>query len=215
MAMAVFPVPRTLASRLLARTSRSFTRPSPVNPLLRVACDPSANKAGNNHRGDWSDLALFYKHARTYATATKKPVGRPKAHTGRAAASTKKTTPKKKATKKPKKKKVVKKPKAKKAPSKTALVKQARKAASDLRAAALLEEPKQLPSTAFSVILVEEAKKTKAFTGTASAASARYKNLSSEEREVCHVAPSTLCLLTIAAIQSPSQPEQTTKHYLV
>lgn len=212
--MAVFPVPRTLASRLLARTSRSFTRPSPANPLLRVACNSSSNKSGNTHCGDWSDLALFYKNARNYATATKKPAGRPKAHTGRAAASTKKTTPKKKATKKPKKK-AVKKPKAKKAPSKTALVKQARKTASDLRAAALLEEPKQLPSTAFSVILVEEAKKTKAFAGSASAASARYKNLSPAEREVCYIASSRWCLLTTAAIQSRSKPEQTTKRHLV
>ncbi|KIW12978.1 hypothetical protein PV08_08165 [Exophiala spinifera] len=180
--MAVFPVPRTLASRLLARTTRSFTRPSPVNPLLRVVCNSSANKSGDGRRGDWSDLTLFYKDARTYATATKKPAGKPKAHVGRAAAGKKKATPKKKATKKPKKK-AVKKPKAKKAPSKTALAQQARKALSDLRAAALLEEPKQLPSTAFSVILVEEAKKSKAFAGSATAASEKYRNLSSEERE--------------------------------
>ncbi|KIV79326.1 hypothetical protein PV11_06892 [Exophiala sideris] len=189
--MVVLPYSRTLAAQVVARSTRSFTRPATINSLSRVTC-ACANKDGQTNRGsEWIDLGAFYRRARSYATTATKPASRPKAHTGRAAA--KRTTTTKKAastsaTKKPTrrtKKKTVKKPKpkVKKAPSKTALAQKARKAQSDLRAAALLEEPKQLPSTAFSLILVEESHKAGDVRSRAAAASGRYKNLSPEERE--------------------------------
>ena len=54
-----------------------------------------------------------------------------------------------------------------------------------MKAAALLEEPKKLPSTPFQVILVEESKDVKGnVTASATAASNKYKNLAIEEREV-------------------------------
>jgi hypothetical protein len=100
--------------------------------------------------------------------------------------STKKgTSGKKKATKKPKKKAAKKtKPKVKKAPSKSSLLQKERKRQSDLRAAALLAPPKQLPQTAFTLVFVEEAKSGGDVKGKAVAASNRYKSLSPEEREV-------------------------------
>merc|ERR1712230_113853 len=182
--MVVLLSSRPLASRLLARSTRTFTRPSAVKPIARVSCHCSGNKEQTNNGGTWLDLAAFSKHARTYATASPKPASRPKAHTGRTPA---KRTATKKKTAKPSKKKAAKKSKpktrAKKAPSKTSIAQKARKAQLDLRAKALLDEPKQLPSTAYMLVLVEESKNGGPIKSRSASASQRYKSLSPEERE--------------------------------
>ncbi|KAJ9606798.1 hypothetical protein H2200_008808 [Cladophialophora chaetospira] len=189
------PISRSLALQLLARSARSLTRPVSVNPLLRVNCDCGTEHDQSNYRAKYANLRSLFKQARTYATAAGKPASRPKQHTGRT--TTKRTTKpttkaipaKKPAAKKPKKKVAKKaprkaKPRTKKEPSKTALLKKARKEQSDLKAAALLEEPKNLPSNPFQIILVEQVKGTKGnATLGATAASNKYKNLSLEERE--------------------------------
>merc|ERR1712000_38292 len=182
--MVVLLSSRPLASRLLARSTRTFTRPSAVKPIARVSCHCSGNKEQTNNGGTWLDLAAFSKHARTYATASPKPASRPKAHTGRTpakrTATSKTTTSTKKTTAKPSKKKAAKKPKpktrAKKAPSKTAIAQKARKAQLDLRAKALLDEPKQLPSTAYMLVLVEESKNGGPIKSRSASASHRYKS---------------------------------------
>jgi hypothetical protein len=183
---------RSLAKQLLARSARSLTRPASNNPLLRVDCNCGLDNSQPNCPTRYDNLASLFKQARTYATAAGKPVGRPKQHTGGTAAkrtttSTKKAAPAKKPVAKKPKKKVVKKatPKAKKEPSKAALLRKARTEQADLKALALLDEPKQLPSRAFQLILVEETKGKKGDVKTsATTASNKYKNLTSEEREV-------------------------------
>lgn len=187
------PISRSLAAQLLARSARLLTRPVSSNTLLRVNCNCGHDNDQSSYRSKYTNLGQLFKQTRTYATATGKPASRPKQHTGRTPAkrtpkATKKTTPTKKATtKKAPKKKVVKKatPRAKKEPSKHALLKKARKEQADLKSAAILEEPKQLPATPYQLILVEETKGTKgAVTAGATAASNKYKNLSPEDREV-------------------------------
>ena len=195
---------RSLAAQLLARSARSLTRPVPTNPLLRVNRNCSPDNDQSSYASKHASIAALLRQARKYATAAGKPASRPKQHTGRTPAkrttsSTKKAAPakkaptkkapaKKKPTRKPKKT-VVKKvtPKVKKAPSKTALLKKARQERADLKALALLEEPKQLPSSPFQLILVEETKKGGGDVRvSATTASNKYKNLAPEEREVSH-----------------------------
>lgn len=206
------PISRSLAAQLLARSARSLTRPVSSSPLLRVDCNCGHGKDQSSHHSKYSNLRALFQQARTYATATKKPASRPKQHTGRAPAkrTTKpatKATPKKKPAAKKPKKRVVKKatPRAKKEPSKAALLKKKRKEQADLKAAALLTEPKNLPSTPFQLVLVEESKASKGnVTGSAAAASSKYKNLTLEEREV-RIAPPHLVhvrLTTCPEIQS-------------
>lgn len=136
--------------------------------------------------------------ARSYATASgTRAAGRPKAHTGRTTAkktTTKraaKTTPRKKATKTSKKKPGTKtKPKAtarkvKKPLSKTALKRAESTKLKDLKAAALLNEPKALPASAWSVLFVESAVKGSPINGApAKAAAQKFRNLTPEEKEV-------------------------------
>lgn len=187
------PISRSLAKGLLARSARSLTRPLSNNPVLRVPCNCAADNDYPDRYSKYSNTSHLLKQARTYATAAAKPAGRPKQHTGRTAAkkttsSAKKTTTAKKPVKKAKKKPVKKAaPKAKKAPSKTALLKKEREKQAALRAAALLEEPKQLPSTVYQLVLVEEHKNNGTPTSVgvvATAAATRSKSLSLEEREV-------------------------------
>ena len=190
------PLSRSLAAQLLARSARTLTRPS-AKPWIRVECNCSLNDDQSSYHSRDANVSLLFRQARTYATAAKKPASRPKQHTGRTPAkrttsTTKKAAPAaKKSPSKPKKKvpkKVVRKkatPKAKKAPSKTALLAKARKEQADLKAAALLTEPKNLPASSFQLILVEETKKGGGDVKVrATAASNKYKNLSLEEREV-------------------------------
>lgn len=190
---------RPLSKQLLARSTRPFTRPLSTrsNSLLRVTCNCERNHYQSTNQGRYVKIAPTPQRAQLYATAAKKPASRPKAHTGRTAekskrpASTKKVAPaKKKPAKKPKKKAAVKKPtvkkpKVKKAPSKTALLTKARKEKAVLVTSALLNEPKKLPITAYTLILAEEAKKEGIeATTAATVASNKYKNLAPEEREV-------------------------------
>ncbi|ETI21978.1 hypothetical protein G647_06048 [Cladophialophora carrionii CBS 160.54] len=186
------PFSRSLAKQLLARSARLLTRPVSSNPLLRVDGNYATGNDQSSHAYKLSNLRASLKLARTYATASAKPAGRPKQHTGRTPT---KRTPKstkganageKPAAKKSKKKAAQKtKPKAaKKKPSKSALLKKARTDHADLKAAALLEEPKQLPSNPYQIILVQETKGSKGnVTNSAAAASNKYKNLALEERE--------------------------------
>lgn len=189
---AALPYSRSLSQQLWAKATGSFTRPGRYNSLLRVSCTCSANNQYHTLRNSDSSLINRFKQARTYATAAAKSTRKPKVATRRTAGA-KKATPKKpvakKAVRKPKKKAVKKtkpkKPIVKKAPSKTALAQKARTARVELRSAALLEKPKQLPSTAYTVLLVTESKGSKGnVTAAASSISAKYRNLSPEEREV-------------------------------
>jgi hypothetical protein len=193
----VLPISRSLAKQLLARTARSLTRPVSTKPLIRVDYNGSSEGHQPNTPSGSDKLASLFRHARTYATAAAKPASRPKQHTGRTPAkrtstTTKKATPAKKpASKRPKRKtKKVAKPKVKKpkkAPTKTSLALKARKERDDLKAKALLAEPKRLVDQAFLLIVAEETKGSGGRAGLASAAAAasnKYKNLTLEEREV-------------------------------
>lgn len=184
---------RGLSKQLWAKSVQPFTRPGPSNPFLRVSCACFANNRHQILRNTFSELAARFKQARTYATSAAKPARKPRA-TARRSTRTKRATPKKPAAKKKgvrkSKKKVVKKPKAKKprvkkAPSKTAIAQKARAARAELRNAALLDKPKQLPATAYTLLVVAESKGSHgSVTATASSVSTKYRNLSPEEREV-------------------------------
>ncbi|OAG41695.1 hypothetical protein AYO21_04159 [Fonsecaea monophora] len=184
------PFSRPLANQLLARSARSLTRPVSANPLLRVTCNCRANDDPLSSRYKLAKFASSLQQARAYATASTKPASRPKQHTGRTSAKrTTSTTKKATSTKKPSTRKAKKtatkaKPKVRKPPSKTTLLKKARQEQADLRAAALLEEPKQLPSTPHRLIFSEETKKSGGqVKAAATAAAERFRNLSLEERE--------------------------------
>lgn len=183
---AAFPLSGSLPRQLVWRSARLFTRPASTTPLLRVTCRCGADNDRTSCRTDYLKAASILGKARTYATAVTKPASRPKGHTGRSPAKRTAATKTKPAKKRAAKKKAVKKtkPKAKKPPSKSALLKKARKQQSDLKAAALLDTPKQLPQTAYTVVFSEEAKKGGNVAANAGAASSRYKGLTSEEREV-------------------------------
>lgn len=191
---ATLPYSRTLSKQFVARSTWSFTRRTATNPLLRVTCNcnPSAERSIGRH--DYLHLVSAIRPARAYATSAEKPASKPKAHTGRAPAkrtsTTTKAKPAKKTTKKPKKKAVKKaKPKGRKPLSTRALLQKQRQNQrqnqAELRATALLEEPKQLPQTAFTLVFVEDVKNG----GDARSASARYRSLSPEEREVFIICP--------------------------
>ena len=113
--------------------------------------------------------------ATTRATGTKKPASRPRA--------TRKAKPKAKAKPKPKKKELTEAQVERKKKA-DALVKRR-----TLREAALLtpktSPPKQLPSTAFQVLLVERSGKGVGIIENSKAISASYKTLAPEAREVC------------------------------
>ncbi|OQV08258.1 HMG-box domain-containing protein [Cladophialophora immunda] len=185
------PLSRPLTKQLLVRSARSLTRPVSANPLLRVTCHCSSNNDPSGSHPQVGKFASLCQRARTYATASAKPASRPKQHTGRTPAkstksTTKKATPKKKRPARKAKKTVATKakPKVKKPLSKTALLKKARKAQADLRAAALLEEPKPLPSTPWRLVFAEETKKGGGqVKAAATAAAQKFRNLSLEERE--------------------------------
>ena len=184
---------RGLPKQLWAKSARPFTRPGASNSFLRVSCACFANNHHQTLRNSFSDLAARFKQARNYATTAAKPVRKPKTATRRTT-GTKKAGPKKAAAKKggvrKAKKKVIKKakakkPKVKKEPSKTALLQKARKARAELRSVALLDKPKQLPATAYTLLVVSEGKGSSVgVAATASSASAKYRSLSAEEREV-------------------------------
>ncbi|OAP60602.1 hypothetical protein AYL99_05604 [Fonsecaea erecta] len=189
--MVALPFSRPLAKQLLAQSARSLTRPVSTTSLLRVTCNCSSNHDFSSPQPKLGKLASHFQRARTYATAAEKPASRPKQHTGRTPAkrttsTTKKAAPaKKRPARKAKKTTATKaKPKVKKPPSKSALLKKARKDQADLKAAALLEEPKKLPSTPWRLVFAEETKKGGGqVKAAAMAAAEKFRNLTLEERE--------------------------------
>jgi hypothetical protein len=193
---------RALAWRLLSR--------GPSTPVLfsslRVKHD---QKAGHLTSPSHSNVETIYPRLgqiQNYATASRP--GRPKAHTGRATASKKKpatrsstkSTAAKKAAKPKKKTKTKAKPKPKPKPKrKTKALIEQQKANKEKKAAALKRKnlritalltplsatpPKQLPRTAYLVINAENQVKGTSTTDIAKASAAKYKALTSEEREV-------------------------------
>lgn len=197
---------RALSRQLLPGCPRPFTRPHSTT-LLRVSCNCTSKSARSfslNHR---ANLSAAFGHARKYATAVqKKAPATPKTRTATTKKSTATKTPAKKTAAKKPKKKVVKKvkPKVKKEAPEAALRRKERLARSSLRAAALLTRPKQLPFTAFQVLVVQTSSKgvqLKEFVHTASQA---YKTLSPEEREVCLCPPSKPAGLTNLTESQPN-----------
>ncbi|RVX67869.1 hypothetical protein B0A52_08474 [Exophiala mesophila] len=175
---------RALSRQLLPGGPRPFTRPH--STLLRVSCNCTSKNARPFSLRHRANLSAAFEHARKYATAVeKKAPAKPKT---RAAAPKKRTTTKAKAkktaAKKPKKKVVKKvKPKVKKVAPEVALRRKERLANSELRAAALLTRPKQLPSTAYLVLVSQISTKGAQLQQIIQSASEKYKTLSPEERE--------------------------------
>lgn len=204
----ILPFGRATLRQTLPRSNYLLTRLASSNPILRVSCIESDYPADSQlcYRQTLKNSLAFT--VRGYATeAAPRSTTKPKAHTGRTTA--KRTTTKSKSTtaaksvKKPAKKpakKVVKKktkttakakPKAKpraKRPLSKHAIDQARIAKTkELKAKALLTEPKQLPAAAWSVYfsenqknahnIAEGAEKTKEI-------ARNYHTLSAEEREV-------------------------------
>lgn len=204
--MAVLPTcGRALSKSLLPRSGQVLTRLSTAYPTTRVSSTNGHNSSSEPSQTTLSRSFIVALPIRNYATATGRPAGRPKAHTGRTPAKRTTTTtkkasgaktaaPKKAAAKaKPKTKAKVKaKPKAKprkREPSKTAIARKESSDRSELKKKALLTgQPKRLPDTAWTVLFVEHGpKKGTALDagGTTSKATSQiYRNLSLEEREV-------------------------------
>ena len=195
---------RALALRLLSRC--------PSTPVLlsslRVRHDQNA---GHQTSPSHSNVEITYSRLgqkQNYATGVpaSRP-GRPKAHTGRATASKKKSaarstsaaknsTVTKKAAKPKRKTKTKAKPKTKR---KTGVLTKQQKANKEKKAAALKQRnlritalltppaatpPKQLPRTAYMVVNAENQVKGTSPTDNARASAAKYKALTPEEREV-------------------------------
>lgn len=200
------PVHRALSTKLAPRSFNVVTRWG-YNPwLARVN---STSKDDNDAHSSHLLLRAQSRQSigtRFYATGTAaKPASRPKAHTGRTpakrttkASTSSKPGPKTAAGKRAvgrklkgkttaKAKKVVKKPAVKRAPSKTALLAQRRAKNKELKEKALLNSPKELPSTPWRVLFAEL---QQAGRGTAPASSIakdageKHRNLTPEEKEV-------------------------------
>ena len=207
MTIALLP-PRALALRLLSR--------GPSTPILfrslRVRHDQNAGQPTSSSHSNAGAIHCCPGRSQNYATAApaSRP-GRPKAHTGRATASrrktaattssaasaaTKKPTAKKTAAKPKRKTKVKPKPKPKR---KTRALTEQQKANKEKKAAALKQRelrktalltppsatpPKMLPRTAYMVIHQENHVKGTSTTDNARASAAKYKSLTPEEREV-------------------------------
>ena len=194
------PPVRMLAQPLLTRPYFLARASTYSSPFLRVA-----TKYRTDQSSPSSSHAFVLDHARlsryrTYATsAATKPASRPKAHTGRTPAkrtrATTTTTPKKAGPRvvaskpAPRTKKAVK-PRAKPKTKKRTVTKVAQKKlevtkARDLKEKALLNPPKQLPATAWTIVFSEGAAKGTRVTGdNARSAAQRYRNWSPEEHEV-------------------------------
>ena len=207
--MTLFALPvRALSQNLVSRSHHLLTRASLTsNPLLRVSQKHSTRQLSQDSRHDFVLDSALPQQSRNYATtAPAKPVGRPKAHIGRApakraprakTAATSKTATAKKTTtatkktagrRKTKRKTVAKKaaPRKKKPLSATALKRQQVQASRDLKEKALLDAPKQLPATAWALIFTESAVKGAPIDGTgARSAAQKYRNIDAAEHEVC------------------------------
>ena len=203
------PMHRALSTKLAGRSFNVVTRLG-YNPwLARVNHDSPSNNESKPSQPSSRSSRICFVATRSYATsATAKPVSRPKAHTGRTPAKrTRTAAPKKPGPKtaagkkavgrkpkpKPKAKKAPAKPKpkprkpaVKKVPSKTAL-NQARIAKEKaVKEKALLDTPKKLSETPWTIIFAEAQTGSKAGeqTGNAKIAGEKLKNLTPEEKEV-------------------------------
>lgn len=220
----LLPPSRALSHQLASRASQlGANRRSCANPLSRVVFSNNVGCWSSSLQSNLSTPFLAQLLLRSYATKPAKP----KAHTGRVAASKRKPAaarsdavagvpkkapakkapakktakPKKTAAKKPARKvktktktKTKKKPKPKPKPKRKVLTEIqkatiAKKAAGrkikDLRQQALLNPPKRLPATAFTLLFAEATTgKGLAVVTHAKEISAQYKNLRPEELEV-------------------------------
>ena len=205
--MTLFALPvRALSQNIASRSHYLLARASlTTNPLLRVSQKQSTRQLSQDSRHDFVLDSALPQQSRNYATtAPAKPVGRPKAHTGRApakraprtksATATKTTTAKKSTAAKKtgvrrttKRKTVAKKatPRKKKPLSKTALKRQQTQASRELKEKALLDAPKRLPATAWALVFTESAVKGAPIDGTgARSAAQKYRNIDAAEHEV-------------------------------
>ena len=212
--MASFLLPsRALSHQLASRAANlGGSRRSCADSCSRVIFSNDVASLSSLLHGNASTTTFNQLHIRFYAT---KP-GRPKAHTGRVTASRrkpavagsdakpgtpKKTAPKKAATtvkraaKKPKRK-TTSKAKSTTKPKRRVLTERQKAAEEkkiagtkkkDLRQKALLDPPKQLPATAYTVLSAQTSGKGVRVPDHSKAVSAQYKNLSPEEMEVGHV----------------------------
>lgn len=195
---------RTLSKTLLPRSGPLLTRLASSHPTLRVSVVNGRETSSQSSQAAATQSTSFSLPIRTYATVQNKPVGRPKAHTGRTTAkrtTTRSTTAKKAAPKKAAKKPAAKKAKAKakpkpkakpkkREPTAASLARQEKKERTELKKRALLTgAPKQLPATAWAVCFTENGPKKGEMvdrSGTAAKRAAQvYRNVSLEEREVC------------------------------
>lgn len=222
------PPSRALSHQLVSRVScLRATHRSCARSWSRVTINHDLGYPSSLLQCNASTSILGQLLLRSYAT---KP-GKPKAHTGRVAASKRKpaaarsdaaagvpkkapvkktATSKKSAAKKPASKKPVRsaksKPDPKPKPRRKVLTdrqkevkekKDAGKKNKDLRKMALLDPPKQLPATAYTVLSVENSSKGMSVSQHSKDLSAQYKNLSPEEMEVDFVlCIEQICLLT-------------------
>lgn len=207
------PPSRAFSHQLVSRAARlRATQRSCTKSWSRVALNDNVGCLSSLLQGNASAPIFAQLLSRSYAT---KP-GKPKAHTGRIAASKRKpaaarsdaaagvprkapakktATRKKAAAKKPARKvksKSLAKPKPK--PKRKVLTEkqQAAKAKKEagnknreLKKQALLDPPKRLPSTAYTVLSVQTSGKGTSVAQHSKDTSAQYKNLSPEEIEVC------------------------------
>lgn len=202
----LIPCSRTLSGlKVLPPSSHILTRLTSTNSRLRVPQSPSSNRSSTRPQCASTTLSTAFQQVRTFADGKPgRPVGRPKAHTGRTPAkrtttATKKAAakPKPKATPKPKpkpKRKAKAAPKPKPKPKKrelsvTAKKRQEAKERTELKQQALLTgAPKALPDNAWTVFFVEKGpKKGEAVDKTGSRAKSagqEYRTMSAEEREV-------------------------------
>lgn len=209
MALVIFPRSRVISHQLVARASTlGVDRKSCAYSLSRVLF--KKNLSSLRHGND-SVLLLRKPEFRSYATKPGRPkahTGRvtaskrkpavarsdAKAGTPKKASTKEAAVPKKRAAPKPKRKSkagVKAKPKAK--PKRKALTEQQKAAKAkklagikkkDLREQALLTAPKQLPSTAYTVLSTSSSSKGMRLAEHSKAMSAQYKSLSPEEMEV-------------------------------
>jgi len=206
------PVHRALSTKLAGRSFNAVSRLGYNSWLARV--NHNSDNYESKSTSPQASLARFYSiSTRSYATSVaRKPVGRPKAHTGRTpakrttkAATTKKPGPKTPAGKarvgaKPKGKatkakattaKAKPKPKpktpVKKAPTQRALATERIAKERALKKAALLDSPKLLPQSAWQVVFGESLKGSHGLGEPhqlAKEAGQKYKNMIPEDKEV-------------------------------
>ncbi|KAK5091063.1 hypothetical protein LTR05_001243 [Lithohypha guttulata] len=210
------PMQRALSTKFVGRSFSVVTRAGNNPWLARVNHNYDNHSHDKTARSHYLSAHSNFLDTRSYATKTgSKPASRPKAHTGRTPArrttkastsskpgpkttagksnvgrpkgsKTTKTKTGKKASAKPKA--PPKKPAVKKAPSKTTLTRERVAKEKQLKATALLDTPKNLPATPWTIIF-GETHKNKSNASTAdrrnlsNEAAQKYRNLTAEEKE--------------------------------